>query len=87
MLSNPGFDSDLNYALNPLTNRFKLEAYHPIQKMYSITNSHLDHQKLYVPAKHLAAKMQTPQLDKYTEQIQQSHIQETHQVPELKKNT
>ena len=32
--SNPGFDMDLNYALNPLINRFKLEAYHPIKKLY-----------------------------------------------------
>ena len=30
--SNPDFDMDLNYALNPLINRFKLEAYHPIKK-------------------------------------------------------
>ena len=43
--SNPGFDMDLNYALKPLINRFKLEAYHPIKKMYSITNSLLGYQK------------------------------------------
>ena len=29
--SNPGFNMDLNYALNPLINRFKLEAYQPIK--------------------------------------------------------
>ena len=54
--SNPGFDMDLNYALNPLINRFKLEAYHPIKKMYSITNSLLEYQKIYVTAKYLTAK-------------------------------
>ena len=31
--SNPGFDMDLNYALNPLINRFKLEAYHLIKNV------------------------------------------------------
>ena len=46
--TNPGFDIDLNDALNPLMNRFKLEAYHTIRKLYSIKNSPLDHQKLYV---------------------------------------
>ena len=83
--SNPGFDMDLNYALNPLINRFKLEAYHPIKKMYSITNSLLEYQKIYVPAKYLTAKLQTPQLDEYTKPIQRSHIHETHQIRELKK--
>ena len=83
--SNPGFDMDLNYALNPLINRFKLEAYHPIKKMFSITNSLLEYQKIYVPAKYLTAKLQTPKLDDYTEQIQRSHILETHQIRELKK--
>ena len=82
---NPGFDMDLNYALNPLINRFKLEAYHPIKKTYSITNSLLEYQKIYVPAKYLTAKLQTPQLDDHTEQIQRSHIHETHQIWELKK--
>ena len=57
--SNPGFDMDLNYALNPLINRFRLEAYHPI-KMYSITNSLPEYQKIFVPAKYLTAKLQTP---------------------------
>ena len=75
---------DLNYASNPLINRFKLEAYHPIKKC-SITNSLLEYQKIYVPAKNLTAKLQTPQLDDYTEQIQRSHINETHQTWELKK--
>ena len=83
--SNPGFDMDLNYALNLLINRFKLEAYHPIKKMYSITNSLLEYQKIYVPAKYLTAKLQTPQLDDYTEQIQRSHIHKTHQIRELNK--
>ena len=67
--SNPGFDMDLNYTLSPLINRFKLEADHPIKKMYSISNSLLEYQKMYVPAKYLTAKLQTPQLDDYTEQI------------------
>ena len=31
--------------------------------MYSITNSLLEYQKIYVPAKYLTAKLQTPQLD------------------------
>ena len=31
--SNPGFDMDLNYALNPLIIRFNLEAYHPIKNV------------------------------------------------------
>ena len=65
--SDPGFDMDLNYALNPLFNRFKLEAYHPIKKN-SLTNSLLEYQKIYVPAKYLTAKLQNPQLDDYTEQ-------------------
>ena len=78
--SNPGFDMDLNYALNPLINRFKLEVYHPMKKMYSITNSLLACQKIYVPAKYLTVKLQTPQLDGYAEQIQRSHIHETHQI-------
>ena len=34
--SDPGFDMDLNYALNPLINRFKLEAYHPIKNVLNI---------------------------------------------------
>ena len=46
--------------------------------MYSITNSFLESQKIYVPAKYLTAKLQTPQLDDYTEQIQRRHIHETH---------
>ena len=50
-ITNPGFDMDLNYALNPLISHFKLEAYHPIKKMYSITNSLLENQKIYVHAK------------------------------------
>ena len=58
--SNPGFDMDLNNALNLLINRFKLEADHPIKKMYSITNSLLEYQNIYVPAKYLTAKLQTP---------------------------
>ena len=53
--------------------------------MYSITNSLHEYQKIYVPAKYLTAKLQTPQLDDYTEQIQRSHIHETHQIRELKK--
>ena len=53
--------------------------------MYSITNSLLEYQKIYVPAKYLTAKLQTPQLDGDTEQIQRSHIHETHQIRELKK--
>ena len=36
---------DLNYASNPLINLFKLEAYHPIKKMFSITNSFLEYPK------------------------------------------
>ena len=43
--------------------------------------------KNYDPAKCLKAKMQTPQMDEYTEQIQRSHINETHQIRELKKKT
>ena len=59
--------------------------------MYSINNSLLEYQKIYVPAKYLTAKyltakLQTPQLDDYTEQIQRSHIHETHQIRELKKH-
>ena len=53
--------------------------------MYSITNSLLEYQKMYVPAKYLTEKLQTPQLDDYTEQIQRSHIHETHQIRKLKK--
>ena len=53
--------------------------------MFSITNSLLEYQKIYVLAKHLTAKLQTPQLDEYTEQIQRSRIHETHQIRELKK--
>ena len=52
--------------------------------MYSITNSLLEYQKIYVPAKYLTAKLQTPQLDEYTKPIQRSHIHETHQIRELK---
>ena len=53
--------------------------------MYPITNSLLEYQKIYVPAKYLTAKLQIPQLDVYTEQIQRSHIHETHQIRKLKK--
>ena len=53
--------------------------------MYSITNSLLEYQKIYGPAKYLTAKLQIPQLDDYTEQIQRSHIHETHQTRELEK--
>ena len=49
--TNPGFDMDLNYALSSLITRFKLEAYHPINKMYSITYFLLWYQKIYLPAK------------------------------------
>ena len=76
---------DLNYAVNPLINRFKLDAYHSIRKVYSITNSLLDHQKLYVSANYLTAKIQTLQLDEYTKQIQRRYIDEIHQVRELRK--
>ena len=31
------------------------------------------------------AKMQTPELEEYTEKIQRNHIHETHQIRELKK--
>ena len=41
--------------------------------------------KKSVPAKYLTAKLQTPLLDDYTEQIRRSHIHETHQIRELKK--
>ena len=52
--------------------------------MYSISNSLLEYQKIDVPANYLTAKLQIPQLDEYTEQIQRSHIHETHQIRELK---
>ena len=48
--------------------------------MYSITNSLHEYQKIYVPANYLTAKLQTAQLDEYTEQIQRSHIHETNQI-------
>ena len=70
--TNQRFDIDLNDALNPLMkrfkleayhkimNRFKLEAYHTIRKLYSIKNSLLDQQKLYVMVKYLVAIVQIP---------------------------
>ena len=63
--TSPGLAMDLKYALNSVNNRFKLEAYHPIRKMYAITKSLIDYQKLYVPVRYLTAKMQ-PQLDEYS---------------------
>ena len=56
------FNSNSGFDMNPIINRFKLEAYHPIKKWYSITNSLLEYQKIYVPAKYLTAKLQNPRV-------------------------
>ena len=84
----PNFDTNLNYALSPFINRFKIDTYHPYQNgngAYRLVNAQLPHQHICVPAAFVTAQMQTPILDSYTDQVQKNYINDLNRINQMLK--